>query len=291
MANSFSEARNQTLFVAQVITPSWPDWLGQALAPPFAPLAPLLEQLPKDRWPDPCDWTNLSTQLKLHNTLHCPLTFIPASTEKLPALAFEQRIFDHGEVETREQNWHDAFHALAWQLFPNTKARINARHVADGAAQAPNGRSPLRNLLTLFDESGIVIASADPLLTDLLRRFQWHELFWTRRAAVQRAMDFVIFGHALYEQAHHLFDGVTGKGVVVPVPPEYFAWEVAQRLLFLDTAVEKFFAAATTDTGPHALQPLPLKGIPGWAAENETEAYYRDERQFRPGRTRQAPAA
>jgi len=38
--------------------------------------------------------------------------------------------------------------------------------------------------------------------------------------------------------------------------------------------------------GPRDLQPLPLKGIPGWAAENQDPAYYRDERQFRPGRLR-----
>jgi len=158
-------------------------------------------------------------------------------------------------------------------------------------AMSPTRRSPLRNLLTLFDESGVVIACADPSLTDLLRRFRWHELFWTRRADVRAAMDFVIFGHALYEQAHTLYDGVTGKGIVVPVTPEYFALDTPARLALLDTAVEQFFTAATVDTGPHALQPLPLKGIPGWAPENEAEAYYRDERQFRPGRTRRPPTS
>jgi len=232
------------------------------------------------------DWNALAERMDLRNARGLPLRFAPASATRLPALAFERRIFEHREIETRGENWHDAFHACAWALFPRTKARINALHLEAGPASAPNGRNPLRDLLTLFDESGIVIACADPQLAALLADFQWHELFWTRRERVRQSMDFTIFGHALYEHCLALYDGVTGKGVVVPVDAAYFTWDTAQRMAHLDAALLHFFAEPQRLSGPRALQPLPLKGIPGWAAENQNPDYYRDERQFRPGRMR-----
>jgi hypothetical protein len=265
---------------------TWPEWRTGPPVPPFAPLAGLLEELPAAHWPATGDWNALARQRDLRNARGLPLCFTPASNNKAAALDFERRILEQGEIETRAQSWHDAFHACAWTLFPHAKARINAMHVAAGAGAAPNSRSPLRDLLTLFDESGIVIACADDQLAHLLAGFQWQALFCDARARVNRAMDFVIFGHALYEHCHTLHDGVTGKGIVVPVTADYFHLAQPQRLALLDAAVDRWLAAAPTDAGPRDLQPLPLKGIPGWAAENENPAYYRDERQFRPGRTR-----
>ncbi|MDB5803524.1 MAG: hypothetical protein JWN73_846 [Betaproteobacteria bacterium] len=265
---------------------SWAAWRAQPPAPSFSPLTDLLKALPAERWPTPADWSRLATRMDLRNARGLPLRFVADSGTRLSALEFERRIFEQGEVETRGENWHDAFHACAWALFPRSKARINALHVEAGAAGAPNGRSPLRDLLTLFDESGVVIACADAQLAGLLANFQWHELFWVQRERVRREMDFMIFGHALYEHSHALYDGVTGKGVVIPVAADYFSWDPAQRLAHLDAALLQYFAAPHHLGGPRALQPLPLKGIPGWAAENENPGYYRDERQFRPGRMR-----
>ncbi len=270
---------------------SWTRWRTQPLAPHFAPLAHLLDVLPQDRWPEPADWNAIAARQCLVNARGLPLRFAPAGADKLPALDYERRILEHGEIATRTENWHDTFHACAWALFPRAKARINALHVEAGTTPTPNGRSPLRDMLTLFDESGIVIACADPQLAALLAGFQWHELFWVQRQRAQGMMDFSIFGHALFEQCVEMRDGVTGKGIVVTVEPEYFTLAAEQRLARLDAALEQCFAGATLLAGPRDLQPLPLKGIPGWAVESENEAYYRDQRQFRPGRTRTLPAA
>jgi len=246
--------------------------------------------LPAAHWPTAEDLTRLAAQRRLRNAHDLALRFVPATGEKRAALDFERRILDTGEVETRSENWHDVFHACAWLLFPRAKARINALHVAAGAAPAPNGRNPLRDLLTLFDESGIIIACADVPLACLLANFEWHELFWTHRERVRAAMDFTLFGHALYEQCHAPYDGLTAKAIVVPVTPDYFSLDKPQRVARMDAALEQMLLAAGAQGSPLAaprdLQPLPLKGIPGWAAENENPAYYRDERQFRPGRTR-----
>jgi hypothetical protein len=200
------------------------------------------------------------------------------------ALRFEQRIFERGEVETRPQCWHDTFHACAWLAFPRTKARINALHVADGAHDSPNRRSILRNFLTLFDEGGIVVASLRPDLLELLRGFRWGALFREHRQAVCEAMDFVIFGHALYERALAMHHGSTGKGILLEVEPAYFALDMAGRLACLDQRLAVMFGAPAFAPRTTQLQPLPIKGIPGWAVENEDPAYYDDVAQFRPGR-------
>jgi hypothetical protein len=267
---------------------SWADWRAQAPSPPFAPLAQVLPVLPPKRWPLPQDWNALADLRRLRNARSLPLRFVPTSDGRLSALDFERRIHEAGEVETRADNWHDAFHACAWLLFPRAKARINALHMAAGAADAPNGRTPLRDLLTQFDESGLVIACADAQLAQLLAGFRWHELFWEKRARVQAAMDFVVFGHALYEHCLAPYDGLTAKGIVVPVRADYFTLEGPQRLALLDQALDSHITLLSAQAGPRDLQPLPIKGIPGWARENEDAAYYRDERQFRPGRGKAA---
>lgn len=191
----------------------------------------------------------------------------------------------------RARNWHDAFNALVWLRFPRTKAGINALHMASGDQATPNRRSPLRDMLTQFDESGLVIACADPVLTQLLTAFQWHSLFWEQRRQVLATMDFVPFGHALLEHCLAPYHGLTGKGVLLAVPAEYFTWPAERRLDYLDDALLARLTGPDGPGSPRDLQPLPVKGIPGWAAENENPAYYLDERQFRPGRLRERKGA
>ena len=253
-----------------------------------APWKALLDGCFEGRWPETSIWSGFSADRALRTASGAALRFVAPSNPPPSALAFEEKIHATGEVETRNTTWHDTFHALAWLMFPKTKARINAVHVADGlrdANEAPNRRSALRNRLTLFDEGGLIVASCNSALHNLVRDFAWQRLFWQERAAVQTQMDFVVFGHALYERALNLHYGSTGRAWLVPVPPAYFEWDDACRLAFLDeylsTALQD---APTAETQLALLQALPVKGIPGWAAENEVEAYYADEKQFRPKR-------
>jgi hypothetical protein len=41
-----------------------------------------------------------------------------------PGMAYEQFIFERGQVPTRE-NLHDFFNALCWMVFPQAKRRLN----------------------------------------------------------------------------------------------------------------------------------------------------------------------
>jgi hypothetical protein len=262
----------------------WSAWATAPLALPCMPLKPLVDALPHGRWPEAHDWSGLAARQGLKNASEMPVSFVPASNPPPSAMGFEQRIHEHGEVETRPACWHDAFHACTWLTFPRTKARINALHMEDGLDDTPNRRSVLRNILTLIDEGGIIVASCNPALLDTLRTFQWHALFWRQRAAVQREMDFVIFGHALYERALSMHYGSTGRGVLLQVDASYFGWNMAERVRHLDDRLVELLASPAHLTNTAMLHPVPIKGIPGWDAANLEEDYYRDTQQFRPGR-------
>src|SRR5205814_7838203 len=96
---------------------------------------------------------------------------------------YEVGVYESGRVSTRPDNLHDWFNALAWLAFPRTKARMNALHAAEIPREA-GGRGPLRDLLTVFDEGGVLVACEDGELVGLVRELRWKELFWNRRSRV-----------------------------------------------------------------------------------------------------------
>jgi hypothetical protein len=65
-----------------------------------------------------------------------------------------------------------------------------------------------------------------------------------------------------------------------------------QQLAALDAQLARRFADKRSLAATEDYAPLPILGVPGWAPENESERYYDDTQQFRPGRTRErGPAA
>ena len=139
-------------------------------------------------------------------------------------------------------------------------------------------------MLTLFDEGGIIVASADAQLSALLHGFRWKDLFWKRRAAVARSMRFYVFGHAIYEKALQPYKGVTAKALLVDVASRSIDAPLEEQLTELDTRAAAYFSDAQALTSTRLLLPLPILGIPGWEPANEREEYYDDVSQFRPGR-------
>ena len=103
-----------------------------------------------------------------------PVRFVPpARVERY----YEVSVFETGQVATRVESLHDWFNALAWLAFPRTKARINAMHAAE-IPRERGRRGRLRDLLTIFDEGGALVACDDAGLIASLRGFRWKELFW-----------------------------------------------------------------------------------------------------------------
>jgi len=254
-------------------------------SPLFNSLRPWLDRLPQA--PDAQALGELAEQFPIHTENGQRVRFVPPRPD---GLVYECRIWESGEVETRPDNWHDFFNALVWLGFPQTKIAVSAAHMR--GMQAPGeARGTTRDALTHFDECGIVVLASQPELLDLLRDFQWKQLFVERRAEVICCMRFVIFGHATYEQMLRPFRGLTAKAVLYEVSEAWLEMGDSEQL----AAVDKLLAADLISgryTRPRDFQPLPLLGIPGVTPDNEDPAYYDDSWQFRPGRRATAkPAA
>ena len=283
-----------------------PQWDRDALlrSPLFAPLHPLLAGLAAGRFPavQDCNALLAAHQPAITVRSGSPLSFVAQQSGKLPFEAqYEPRCYLKGEVPTRANNWHDLLNALVWLTFPGAKAAINARHydvLAGETASGQTGRGAVRDVSTLLDESGVIVAysnansGADAGLAGLLRDFRWKELFWQRREQVgpqssRQAMGFYLFGHGLYEKALQPYVGMTGQGLLLAVEPAFFGWPLARQLAHLDRLLADYLAVPEHCRSTRDLSPVPLLGIPGWSADNADPAYYDNTSYFRPGRSRQ----
>ena len=196
-----------------------------------------------------------------------PLRFVAPQVDEEN---YELRTFRSGCVASRPGNLHDVFNALAWLAFPRTKARLNALH----AQQIPleNGRrGRFRDLLTIFDEGGAIVACDDAALVELVRGFRWRELFWERRERVHASMRVRVLGHAVLEQALEPWPGVTCKVMFIAGDDP-------------DEAAAAWLEGLPRQATPKLLAPLPIFGYPGWFPGNDCESFYEDERYFRPFR-------
>jgi hypothetical protein len=199
---------------------------------------------------------------------------------------YEQRIFDTGLVETRADNLHDFFNALAWLAFPCTKAALNARHVARVRVEGSQ-RGPLRDLLTLFDEGGVIVACAEDACAEieaLVKGFRWQALFWERRLALLEEARFVLTGHNAYEKALAPYPGITCKALFVPTPRSLLAGDGPDLVTWLDARAAGWVGALPDEATPRQMAPLPVFGYPGWLPDSANAAFYADRRWFRAGR-------
>ena len=241
--------------------------------PVFDPLRPSLREL--GNAPPTLDSLNaLAGAAQLRVASGKPLRFVAPGGD---GRGYEVRIFESGCVPTRPGNPHDLFNALAWLAFPRTKAQLNALHAA-AIPREQGRRGRLRDLLTLFDEGGAVVACDDADLVDMVRGFRWKELFWTNRAHVLEAMRVHVLGHATLEHALQPWPGITCKVIFVP------GRETP------DASAAAWLEGLSRDATPELLAALPIFGYPGWFPGNEREAFYDDTRYFRPFRRDKIPA-
>jgi hypothetical protein len=267
--------------------PGWAEGRARLAAPIFAPLRRAVGKLPRDRWPTPEDLCAAAQGIRTESGR--ALRFVaPGAGSRDERRHYELRVAETGEVETRPGNWHDLFNALAWMAFPRTKARVNAQHaaiLAEGGAAEARRRGPERDALTLFDESGLIVASASPELLRLVAEHEWKALFWERRAELAVNVEFVAFGHGLYEKALDPFPGLVAKTVFVPVEALHFMLPEEARLERADALAAAHFAVRARFASPRAMAPLPVLGVPGWHPDGARESFYDDAAHFRPKRS------
>jgi len=200
-----------------------------------------------------------SEELGLRTESGRPVRFVPPG----PADPYyEIHLFETGQVQTRPESRHDLFNALVWLAFPTTKARINAMHAAEIPKEGGR-RGRLRDLLTIFDEGGAIVACSEAV-ESLVRKARWRELFVEHH----REFRIVVVGHAVMEQALAPRLGLTCK-VVFADPARDLDAQAAAWL-------------ATRGRSPRDLPPLPILGYPGWFPGAGEPAFYADERHFRP---------
>ncbi len=225
----------------------------------------------------------------LRNTSGRPIRFVASSNSSPPkacAIAYEAGIADCGVVPTRtcgDVAWHDYFNALVWLMFPFAKAAINQRQAAVIAADGVSGtRGPLRDALTLFDESAVLFVSPDVSQHQDLKAFRWSQLFVERRAEFAASTQCLVFGHALLQKLRNPYKAICGHCIVVngtlsDVAPA----EHPQVLTIADLDSRLALLIAQSGFGKHLLTPLPVLGVPGWWSANERPEFYNDPNVFR----------
>jgi hypothetical protein len=187
-------------------------------------------------------------------------------------MAYEQHIFDTGNVPTRE-GLHDFFNGLCWIRFPQTKRALNRLQAAEIAlAGVGQVRGPVRDAITLFDENAALLQAPDALWEALLAR-NWQRLFLDLRPLWAQAR-LVLFGHALLEKLVSPYKSITAHVYRVSVPMalggELADWDgwLAKRL-------------SAPELGAKPFTPLPVLGVPGWWPANEEAGFYADTSVFR----------
>jgi hypothetical protein len=160
---------------------SWkPDFHGGSEM--FLPIRKFCDQLQGNGWPSHEALTRLACHAR--NCNGQPIRFTKSGSEN-----YERRIYLEGEVETRESSWHDLFNALVWMRYPKAKSCLNVIHF-DEMKKEDGKRGTRRDIATLFDESGVIVASCDESLSDMLKRFEWKSLFIENREKVTNEMGF-----------------------------------------------------------------------------------------------------
>lgn len=260
-----------------------PAWLQHALFDPVRALMAL------HGFALPADLDSLNALVRRHapglrTHAGLPVRFRPPLES---VLGYEAHIDASGEVPTRPQNWHDYFNALAWCVWPRSKATLNALHlraIAAREAAGLKGRGRQRDAMTQFDECGVLVVTTEPAIAAALANHAWHEAFWLRRRQLADTTRFMVLGHASWEQLRAPFFGLCAKALYRVVPQAWFDLAPAARQAEADDWLAAEFERRAEHLVPRDFSPLPLLGIPGVTPDNEHEAYYLDTRQFRPAR-------
>lgn len=271
----------------------------------FKPIMPLVKilmaQTPKQQWPGLTNYQSLFTSIAgdVYSDHGQKIHFVtqgdkPATFED----NYEPRIYLKGEVQTRENNWHDFFQVFIWSLFPKTKACLNKHHYhaacqrqqiqrkeanSDKHKQNLN-RSPLENAITLFDECGAIIVSSDSALLEMIRNFEWKKLFIEHRQAVNKHLRCIVFGHAMYEKALTPYTGMTTPSLLFQIDETLLKADQKTLIDYLDEKTSKIFIENHAAITPKTLQPFPVLGMPDWTVLNSDPQYYDNSQYFRPPR-------
>lgn len=224
-----------------------------------------------------CVAKRVASGAQLHEALNdagrAPVRFVEQSA--LPAgAAYEGYVATTGNCPVRP-GLHDFFNGICWLGLPLSKARLNQLQAAQIDARGVGAvRGPVRDAITLFDESGALLDAPPELWAALLDR-DWQRLFVELRPLWAQARVLVV-GHALLE-----------KLVVPRKTLTAHVWGSPLRLEPLADADSRLASQLVADAlALKPFTPLPLLGIPGWCDGNQQLSFYDDVQVFRSRRSK-----
>ena len=211
--------------------------------------------------------------------------------------AYERFIGTTGNIPTRD-NLHDLFNGSIWLTFPKTKALLNYYHMLEIKEQGIGAsRGRVRDTITVFDENGAILVTAESSIGEALVDFDWQESLvaprdkWDnpKQLNKQAQAAVYIFGHALLEKLLHPRKALCAHSIVINVTQDFFALSLSERINLLDQKVADYMDALLSqpDVTPRKLSPLPILGVPHYWAENANSSFYDDSHVFRSGRRSQ----
>ena len=212
--------------------------------------------------------------------------------------AYERFIGTTGNIPTRD-NLHDLFNGSIWLTFPKTKALLNYYHMLEIDQQGIGAsRGRVRDTITVFDENGAILVTAESSIGKALIDFNWQESLvaprdkWDnpKQLNKQAQAAVYIFGHALLEKLLYPRKALCAHSIVINVTQDFFALSLSERINLLDQKVADYMDALLSqpDVTPRKLSPLPILGVPHYWAENANSSFYDDSHVFRSGRRSQS---
>ena len=211
--------------------------------------------------------------------------------------AYESFIGTTGNIPTRD-NLHDLFNGSIWLTFPKTKALLNYYHMLEINQQGIGAsRGRVRDTITVFDENGAILVTADASIGKALVDFDWQASLVAPRDKWDKPKQsnnhsqaaVYIFGHALLEKLLQPRKALCAHSIVINVTQDFFALSLSERISHLDKRAADYMEALLSqlDVTPRKLSPLPILGVPHYWAENANSSFYDDSHVFRSGRRRQ----
>lgn len=223
--------------------------------PVFNDVSDLLSWAESEQWPS-VDSLNSSEEKLTHAYTGMPLIFEKQTADLLlDGRHYEQRIYQCGQIATRENNWHDLFNAMMWLKYPRIKSALNARQWNDVDRFGLKTRTPGQCAMTLFDEAGALVVMPGEML-ECWKRHDWHGLFIEHADAWRSGQARVaVFGHALLDHALVTETLLVAKCIVFPEESDFSSG--------FDKLANDIHAGNCL-LANNELRTLPLCGIPGW---------------------------
>lgn len=195
-------------------------------------------------------------------------------------MQYLREITESHQIPTRLNSWHDFFNNLSWIIWPRMKTAIIKKFSFTKDVVSKNGRTPLQNWLTHFDECGVVLCCDREELFHTLKRHEWKKFFLDNKDLTKQCEMYII-GHGMLEKSLSPYIGMTGKAVFLNVSNSFFSLSYKEKMQFVDDKMADFIVTLNDSSPLKPLLPFPLLGWPGIWPGNEKEEFFANRAYFR----------